>query len=500
MSYLALYRKYRPTKFDEVIDQEHITKTLINQIENDKVGHAYLFCGSRGTGKTSTAKIFARAINCEHPVNGSACGECKACKSLSESNNLDILEIDAASNNGVDEIRELREQVKYPPVNGKYKVYIIDEVHMLSPSAFNALLKTLEEPPKYVVFILATTESHKIPATILSRCMRFDFKLVSTEAIAELLKRILTDSKISFDEKAVNIIARAGNGSVRDALSIADMVIAYSNNNLTYDSVAKVVGSIEKDKLYDIIESLTQKSLGKMLEELDKILGTGKPPQVLSKEIITYLRDLLVIHTVSEPMAKEMVVVPTDTFLKMKGQASDENYKTILSAIECLSTVEQDLRYSVHPRIVLETSLIKAMNFINLEQRVTNIEKKLQGVNLEVKKKITEIKVFNNELKTSSKVNIVGELMAYLRRTGNMLTYAGVAVADKIELEENKLTIVATAGTKSESLNNAESKKILQEFCDSFGYELNFVYNEDPMEVMVKKLKDAFGEYIKITE
>lgn len=500
MSYLALYRKYRPTKFDEVIDQEHITKTLINQIENDKVGHAYLFCGSRGTGKTSTAKIFARAINCEHPVNGSACGECKACQSLSESSNLDILEIDAASNNGVDEIRELREQVKYPPVNGKYKVYIIDEVHMLSPSAFNALLKTLEEPPKYVVFILATTESHKIPATILSRCMRFDFKLVSTEAIAELLKRILTDSKISFDEKAVNIIARAGNGSVRDALSIADMVIAYSNNNLTYDSVAKVVGSIEKDKLYDIIEALTQKSLGKMLEELDKILGTGKPPQVLSKEIITYLRDLLVIHTVSEPMAKEMVVVPTDTFLKMKGQASDENYKTILSAIECLSTVEQDLRYSVHPRIVLETALIKAMNFINLEQRVTNIEKKLQGENLEVKKKITEIKVFNNELKTSSKVNIVGELMAYLRRTGNMLTYAGVAVADKIELEDNKLTIVATAGTKSESLNNAESKKILQEFCDSFGYELNFVYNEDPMEVMVKKLKDAFGEYIKITE
>lgn len=387
MGYLALYRKYRPKTFDEVVDQKHITQTLINQIRTDKVGHAYLFCGSRGTGKTSTAKIFARAINCESPVNGSACGKCETCKTLENGNNLDVLEIDAASNNGVDEIRELREQVKYPPVNGKYKVYIIDEVHMLTPSAFNALLKTLEEPPKYVVFVLATTESHKIPATILSRCMRFDFKLVSTEEIAKLIERILTDSKIQYDEKAVQVIARAGEGSVRDALSIADMVISYSNGNLTYENVVKIVGSIEKEKLFNIVEGFISHDMGKVLEELDKCLGEGKTPNVLSKELISYFRDLLVMLTVNENKAKEMVVVPIDLFEKMKKQAVQDNYASIVGAIECLSTVEQDLRYSVQPKIVLESAIIKAMNLVNLEARVTAIEKQLQDGNLEVKKK-----------------------------------------------------------------------------------------------------------------
>lgn len=387
MGYLALYRKYRPKKFEDVIDQKHITQTLINQIESDKIGHAYLFCGSRGTGKTTTAKIFARAINCERPINGSACGECDACKALAEGNNLDILEIDAASNNGVDEIRELREQVKYPPVTGRYKVYIIDEVHMLTPSAFNALLKTLEEPPKYVVFILATTESHKIPATILSRCMRFDFKLVSTDEIAALIGRILTDSNIKYEEKAAQIIARAGDGSVRDSLSIADMVISYSGGNLTYENVVKVVGSIEKEKLYNIVEQVLTQNLGGVLEEVDKCLGEGKPPMVLSKELISYFRDLLVIMTVNENKAKEMVIVPTDVFSKMKAQATKENYSLIIGAIESLSTVEQDLRYSVQPKIVLETALIKAMNFLNLEARVSALEKQLQDGSLEVKKK-----------------------------------------------------------------------------------------------------------------
>ena len=209
--YLALYRKYRQKKFDEVIGQEHIVKTLINQIKLDKISHAYLFCGSRGTGKTSTAKIFAKAINCTNPKNSSHCLECETCKAL-DGTNIDVLEIDAASNNGVDEIRDLREKVKYPPVAGKYKVYIIDEVHMLSTSAFNALLKTLEEPPAYTVFVLATTEVHKLPATILSRCLRFDFKLVSLEDLSALLKSVLDKEGVKYDEQSINIIARAGEG------------------------------------------------------------------------------------------------------------------------------------------------------------------------------------------------------------------------------------------------------------------------------------------------
>ena len=499
MSYLALYRKYRPKTFDEVVDQVHITQTLINQIETDKVGHAYLFCGSRGTGKTSTAKIFARAINCESPAHGSACGKCEACKSLAQGNNLDILEIDAASNNGVDEIRELREQVKYPPVNGKYKVYIIDEVHMLTPSAFNALLKTLEEPPKYVVFILATTESHKIPATILSRCMRFDFKLVSTEEIAKLIARILEDSKIQFEEKAVQIIARAGDGSVRDALSIADMVISYSNGNLTYENVVKVVGSIEKDKLYNIVNGVLSKDMGQVLEELDKCLGEGKPPLVLSKELISYFRDLLVMLTINESKAKEMVIVPVDIFEKMQKQATNENYSTIIGAIECLSTVEQDLRYSVQPKIVLEAALIRAMNFINLEQRVSALEKQLQDGNLEVKKKITEIK---QEIpKTTPQIqSAIGKLLTYLRQADSMLVYSGVISAKSLTEVDGKLIIEVTGEGNSALLLEDENQKVLEEFCIKSGLELELLSLKDDEQALIDKLKKAIGNKLEIIE
>lgn len=505
MSYLALYRKYRPTTFDEVVDQTHITQTLINQIKSDKIGHAYLFCGSRGTGKTTTAKIFARSINCEKPINGSPCGECETCKSLARGASLDVLEIDAASNNGVDEIRELREQVKYPPVVGKYKVYIIDEVHMLTTSAFNALLKTLEEPPKYVVFVLATTEVHKLPATILSRCMRFDFKLVSTEKIAGLLEKILTDSKIAYDKKALSVIARAGDGSVRDALSIADMVIAYSNGNLTYDSVVQVVGNIEKDKLYNIVNKVFEKDLGGMLEELDKILAEGKPAVVLSKELISYFRDLLVIMSVNEEKAKEMVIVPSDTFERMKEQANKDNFNKIVSSIEILSEAEQDLRYSVQPKIVLESCLIKVMNFINLENRVSILEQKLQG-ELEVKKKISPIEDIKVEFSKTTKNlekpsdNVLGKLMSYLRQNGYMLTYAGIVEAQRVEVKGENLEIEALAGTTASNLGLEENRIILDTFAKAQGLTLKLIIEEDNEQKTISKLKEMLGKKLKIEE
>lgn len=245
MAYLAFYRMFRPDSFQSVVRQEHIIRILKNQISTGRIGHAYLFCGPRGTGKTTVARIFARAINCENPVDGSPCGKCKTCKALSEPGNLDISEIDAASNNGVDEMRELREKVQYPPVAGRYKVYVIDEVHMLTDSAFNALLKTLEEPPAHAVFIMATTEPHKIPATILSRCMRFDFKLLPLEDLENHLREILKKIGKEYDEEAVAAIARAGAGSDRDMLSIADMCVSYSSGKLTYDDVTKVLGSAD---------------------------------------------------------------------------------------------------------------------------------------------------------------------------------------------------------------------------------------------------------------
>lgn len=370
--YLALYRKYRPRTFNEVVGQDHIVKTLINQIKLDKISHAYLFCGSRGTGKTSTAKIFAKAINCLSSKDGSPCLECETCKAL-DGTNIDVLEIDAASNNGVDEIRDLREKVKYPPVVGKYKVYIIDEVHMLSTSAFNALLKTLEEPPAHTVFVLATTEVHKLPATILSRCLRFDFKLVSLEDLTSLLKKILKDEGVKFDDQAVNVIARAGEGSVRDTLSIADRCVSFAGDELTYQKVLSVLGVSERETLIKITNEILSKNIGEALVELDKVLSSGKSPLVFSNDLISYYRDLLLIYTLADK-AREIVVVKDDIYAQMKAQAVKENYAEIVKAIEVLSEIEQELRYSVQPRIVLETALVKIVAESNLERRVEKLE------------------------------------------------------------------------------------------------------------------------------
>ena len=370
--YLALYRKYRPQTFDEVIGQDHIVKTLVNQIKMDKISHAYLFTGSRGTGKTSTAKIFARAINCESSNNGSPCGTCETCKSLAGTN-IDVLEIDAASNNGVDEIRDLREKVKYPPVVGKYKVYIIDEVHMLSTSAFNALLKTLEEPPSHTVFILATTEVHKLPATILSRCLRFDYKLVSLEELSALLRKILKEENVAFDEQAINIIARAGEGSVRDTLSIADRCVSFAGNDLTYQKVLSVLGVSEREVLINMANHMLSKNVGNALVELDLVLSGGKSPLVFSNDLIAYFRDLILIHTLGDE-SREIVVVKDDIYSQMKNQATAENYASMLKVVEVLSSVEQELRYSAQPRIVLETAIIKAVSGSSLLERVEKLE------------------------------------------------------------------------------------------------------------------------------
>ena len=375
--YLALYRKYRPRTFDEVIGQDHIITTLKNQIKLDKISHAYLFTGSRGTGKTTTAKIFAKAINCTNSSDGSPCLECETCKALDKTN-IDVIEIDAASNNGVDEIRDLREKVKYPPVVGKYKVYIIDEVHMLSTSAFNALLKTLEEPPAHTVFILATTEVHKLPATILSRCIRFDFKLVSVEDLSAILRKILKEEGVTFDEQAISVIARAGEGSVRDTLSIADRCVSYSGNNLTYQKVVEVLGISEKETLIALSDLILKKDVGSALVELDKVLSSGKSPLVFASNLISYFRDLLLIYSLGDK-AREIVVVKDDIYEKMKGQATAENYGELVSAIEILSSVEQELRYSTLPRLVLETAIIKTISNISLEQRVSALEEKLKN-------------------------------------------------------------------------------------------------------------------------
>lgn len=380
MSYLALYRKYRPKNFEEVIGQKHIVTSLKNQIMNDQISHAYLFTGTRGTGKTSIAKIFARAINCEHPINGSPCGECDTCKALLDPSSLDIIEIDAASNNRVDEIRDLREKVKYPPVNGRYKVYIIDEVHMLTDSAFNALLKTLEEPPKHVVFVLATTEVQKLPATILSRCLRFDFKLLENSEIEGLLKHIFEDSNIKSDEESVALIARLGEGSVRDALSVAEMCVAYTNKNITYSAVVDAVGAIDRKVLSNLSKYILSGDVNNILNTIHSILEKGKVVSQLAKDLANYFRDMAVVKTCKD--ANAILKYPEDILHDMEEISKASSINKILNAFKTLSSLDNEFRYSTNPRSLFELNVLNLTmeNQTDIEERVKVLEEKVNKV------------------------------------------------------------------------------------------------------------------------
>lgn len=375
----ALYRKYRPQKFEDVIAQQHITRTLVNQIEKGKITHAYLFTGSRGTGKTTCARIFARAINCLNPENGSPCGKCEVCKALS-GGNIDIIELDAASNNGVDQIREIVDNVAYPPVAGKYKVYIVDEVHMLSGAAFNALLKTLEEPPAHAVFVLATTEVHKLPATVLSRCMRFDFRLVPAPILKEHLEKIYAAEGVKAEDSALDLIVAAAEGSVRDMLSVADRCMNYSDN-LTYPDVLGVLGATGRESTRALLSAIARSDVGATLSGVNEACSAGKSVGLIAKDLSSYARDLLVLKTVSSGGG---VLGSADEIEKMREEAQNYTVDFLVSVVNIFSAVDTELRYSVSPRIALECAALKAANLASpdlsaIEERLTRLERKLEG-------------------------------------------------------------------------------------------------------------------------
>ena len=383
MSYTALYRKFRPTTFEEVRGQDHIVTTLKNQIQAGRIGHAYLFCGTRGTGKTTIAKILARAVNCENPKDGSPCNECAACRAILDGVSTNVIEIDAASNNGVDNIREIREEVSYRPTQGRYKVYIIDEVHMLSTGAFNALLKTLEEPPEYVIFILATTEVNKIPVTILSRCQRYDFRRITIDTIAGRLQELMEREGVEAEEKAVRYVARAADGSMRDALSLLDQCIAfYLGQKLTYDKVLDVLGTVDTEVFSRLLRRALDRDAAGCIRILEEMVVRGREMGQFVNDFTWYLRNLLLVKSSDE--LEDVLDVSTENLRQLKEESTMVELPALMRYIRIFSDLSGQIRYSSQKRILVEIALIRLCrpqmenDSSSLLERIRTLEEKME--------------------------------------------------------------------------------------------------------------------------
>ncbi len=383
MAYTALYRKFRPDSFADVKGQDAIVQTLKNQIKADRIGHAYLFCGTRGTGKTTIAKILAKTVNCEHPVDGSPCNECASCRAIADGSSMNVIEIDAASNNGVDNIREIREEVAYSPTEGRYKVYIIDEVHMLSIGAFNALLKTLEEPPSYVIFILATTEVHKIPITILSRCQRYDFKRISIQTITDRLLELMREEEVEVEERAIRYIARKADGSMRDALSLLDQCIAfYLGQKLTYDHVLDVLGAVDTEVFSKMLRLMLKKDVTGLMQCLEELVMQGRELGQFVTDFTWYLRNLLLLKTSDD--IEDVLDISSDNMKLLQEEAGMVREDTLMRYIRIFSELSNQMRYETSKRLALEVALIKQCrpemetDTVSLLERVRSLEKKLE--------------------------------------------------------------------------------------------------------------------------
>ena len=536
--YQALYRRYRPRNFDELLGQSHITTTLRNQIQKESIGHAYLFSGTRGTGKTSAAKIFSRAVNCLNPQEGNPCNECENCKGILEETVMDVIEMDAASNNSVDDIRDLKEKVVYPPAKVKYKVYIIDEVHMLSKGAFNALLKTLEEPPKHLIFILATTEPERLPQTILSRCQRFDFKRITNQDIVLNMKNIIGDLSLEVDDRVLGLIARNSDGAMRDALSLLDQCISFGGERIDYENAISILGIANKDLIFNMTDDIKAKNLEKALLSIDEIIQNGKDIHQFIKDIINHFRNLMVVKSSKNPSN----ILDLDDIDNYISQSKSMDMKYILKALEIFTEAESQAKWSTQPRIILEMATIKLVNAedeLTLLERIERLEKGIgpirsgnnsntpAGKERPIEKEVYRKPVFNNSLtKDSAKAvapkeeaakpliiddgkelsldMIVSQWDSILQKikASKISLYALIIEGELLSLENNLLTIgyKENFGFHQQAISKKDNKEFVEQIVSTYfnkNVGINFIMGNKRIQIKDTKKEDCKEEAIK---
>lgn len=494
MAYTALYRKWRPACFEDVKGQDPIVRTLKNQIISGRIGHAYLFCGTRGTGKTTIAKIFAKAVNCQHPVNGSPCNECAVCQSIASGASMNVVEIDAASNNGVDNIREIRDEVKYSPTEGNYRVYIIDEVHMLSTGAFNALLKTLEEPPPYVIFILATTEVHKIPITVLSRCQRYDFRRINNDVIAAQIEYLLKEEKVEAEPAAIRYVAKAADGSMRDALSLLEQCISfYYGQKLTYENVLDVLGAVDTGIFSQLLREIIEKDVTGCIHLMDEIVAQGRDLGQFVTDFTWYMRNLLLVQTSEH--AQDALDMSAESLRLLKEEAEMIDIDTLMRYIRICSELSSNIRYASSKRVLIELAFIKLMkpamesDLESLKERIQDLETRIEnGVVVAAQKETSSI--MDKNLEAPSESGEVIELTEAEYEDYKQLNTDW----NKIIGQQRNLVRGILRGTR---LSYDKSKGLCILFTDSFSEKM--MNEQNRMDDLKQWLQQTYGKVFTIS-
>ncbi len=510
--YQALYRKYRPKTFDDILGQDHVTRILKNQVKSGNIGHAYLFSGTRGTGKTSAAKVLSRAVNCLNSIDGNPCNECSVCKGILDESLMDVIEMDAASNRKIEDIRELKEKIIYPPSVAKYKVYIIDEVHMLTNEAFNALLKTLEEPPKHLIFILATTEPERLPQTILSRCQRFDFKRITNNDIITNMQTIIDSMHITVEKRALELVARNSDGAMRDALSLLDQLIAYDNKNITYEDCINILGITSSDLIFELVDAINEKDLGKSLEILERVILEGKDIQQFVKDLTYHFRNLMISKVSKNP--EELIF--TEDVDRYVMQSKKFQLEEILRCLEILRDTDSNVKWALQPRIVLELAIVKMIESdvsISEERKSTKQEKAVkESIKEEPKEKLsTKVEALKQETNVTQSTNEEKFSLKYVKaqwpkimqiiKSKKISIYALIMEGEVQRVDENRIVITYKEGFEfhKNAVNSPQNKEFLEQtLSEYFSTPIELVFAmSDQLEEMTKENEIGIKEKTK---